>query len=156
VTGKTKPHIVIADFLAWEPMEEILGRWIQRICCRHQSFPVTLNNYSGFPLHTIYIRIEDPRPFRQLAKELKSIDEFIRSSACPPVKLVDRPWLSVAGRLAEQVYSRAMADYSQKIFHESFLASELVLLKRKHPLDTCKVVNIFRFLPAGPDCREAA
>jgi hypothetical protein len=141
-----KPHITVAVFQAGEVMEDTLIRWIQRICHGYRSFDLTLNNYSGFPPHTIYLRVQDPHPFRQLM-QLRAIDEFIRSSGCPPVNLVTRPFLSIAGGLTEQVYNKAMPEYSQKDFHDSFRVEELVLLKRTHPFDACKTVNIFRLLP---------
>ena len=96
---------------------------------------------------TIYLRVQDPHPFRQLMQQLRAIDEFIRSSGCPPVNLVTKPFLSIAGGLTEQVYNKAMPDYSRKDFHDSFRVEELVLLKRTHPYDACKTVNIFRLLP---------
>ena len=142
-----KPHITVAAFQASEVMEETLIRWIQRICNRHRSFDITLNNYSGFPPHTIYLRVQDPKPFRELMQQLRAIDDFIRSSGCPPVNLVNRPYLSIAGGLTEQVYNKAMPDYSRKTFHGAFEVQELVLLKREHSFDPCKTVNIFRLLP---------
>lgn len=142
-----KPHITVAAFQAGEPMEDTLIRWIQRICNRHKSFDITLNNYSGFPPHTIYLRVQDPQPFRELMQQLRAIDDFIRSSGCPPVNLINRPYLSIAGGLTEQVYNRAMPEYSRKDFHDSFHVKEMVLLKREHSFDACKTVNIFRLLP---------
>ena len=145
--SRNRPHITVAAFQASEQMEETLIRWIQRICRRHEGFPITLNNYSGFPPHTIYLRVQDPQPFRLLMQQLRAIDDFIRSSGCPPVNLISRPYLSIAGGLTEQVYTRAMADYSQKTFHESFQVEELVLLKREHSFDACRTVNLFRLSP---------
>jgi 2'-5' RNA ligase len=142
-----KPHITVAAFQAGEPMEDTLIRWIQRICSQYKSFDITLNNYSGFPPHTIYLRVQDPQPFRELMQQLKVIDDFIRSSGCPPVNLINRPYLSIAGGLTEQVYNKAMPEYSRKDFHDSFHVKEMVLLKREHSFDACKTVNIFRLLP---------
>lgn len=146
-TVRNKPHITIAAFQAEEPMEDTLIRWMHRICNRQKSFDITLNNYSGFPPHTIYLRVQDPQPFRELIQQLGAIDDFIRSSGCPPVNLIRRPFLSIAGGLTEQVYNRAMPEYSRRDFHESFQVQELVLLKRVHSFDACKTVNIFRLIP---------
>jgi len=146
---RTQPHITVANFLASEAMEPTIIKWMQRICGAQQSFTITLNNYSGFPLHTIYLRVQDPLPFQQLAKQLKTVDDFIRASACPPVKLMTRPHLSIARKLPEQVYNKAMADYAQKTFHESFMLDELLLLRRQHQFDPCKTIQIFRLRPAG-------
>ncbi len=168
MTVRNKPHITVAAFQAGEIMEETLIRWVQRICNSYKSFELTLNNYSGFPPHTlkpaeperakftservsgtIYLRIQDPHPFRQLMQQLRSIDEFFRSSGCPPANLVSRPFLSIAGGLTEQVYNKAMPEYSRRTFHDSFQVDELVLLKRTHSFDACKTVNIFRLQPGN-------
>ena len=147
IAVKTKPHITLANFMAREEMEETLIRWIERVSSRQRSFPVTLNNYSGFPEHTIYLRVQDHLPFQQLAGQLKVIDSYVRSNGCPIVKLSYHPHLSIARRLPGDVYEKALVDYSQKMFCESFTVQELVLLRRAHQFDSCKVVNIFRLLP---------
>ncbi len=146
-----KPHIKVAGFRAQEVMEETLIRWIERICRLREGFVVTLNNYSGFPPHTIYLRILDPVPFIRLGKELRAVDELIRSSWCPPANLVAKPYLGIATRLPEQVYLRAMPEYSRKTFHASFMVNELLLLQKDRLSGACKTINIFR-LPL-PDNR---
>ena len=151
MTVRNKPHITVAAFQAGEIMEDTLIRWVQRICNNYKCFELTLNNYSGFPPHTIYLRVQDPHPFRQLMQQLRTIDEFIRSSGCPPANLITRPFLSIAGGLTEQLYNKAMPEYSRKTFHDSFRVDELVLLKRTHSFDACKTVNIFRLQPETPD-----
>jgi len=151
IAANTQPHITVANFLASEAMEPTIIKWMQRICGAQQSFTVTLNNYSGFPPHTIYLRIQDPQPFQQLANQLKTVDDFIRASACPPARLITKPHLSIARKLPEPVYNKAMADYAQKTFHESFMLDELLLLRRQHQFDKCKTIQIFRLRPAGND-----
>jgi 2'-5' RNA ligase len=141
------PYITVAHFLAREAMEETLIRWIHRICSQQQGFEVTLNNYSGVPPHSIYVRVQDPLPFQQLAKQLAPVDDFLRSSSCPPAKMPGKPHINIAGRLPEQVYMKAMQAYSEKMFHEKFVAQELLLLRRADPFDACKTLNVFRFQP---------
>lgn len=142
------PYIMVANFLAREAMEDTLLRWLQRICNRQQGFEIMLNNYSGIPPYSIYIRVQDPQPFQQIAQQLKPVNDYICASGCPPVKAMGRPRINIAARLSEQVYMKAMPEYSAKTFNEKFMAQELLLLKRAHPFDACKKVNVFRFLPA--------
>jgi 2'-5' RNA ligase len=147
IAAKTKPHITIANFVAREAMEETILRYTQRICSQQQSFNVFLNNYSGFPPHTVYLRVQNPQPFKRLAKELKAVSNYISSCSCPPAKLIGNPHLTIARRVPETLYLKAMMDYSQKTFHETFMVNELVLLRRSHQFDTCKVVHVFRLQP---------
>jgi 2'-5' RNA ligase len=145
--ARNKPHITLAAFQAGEETEDTVIRWIRRICHQQKAFDIALNNYSGIPPHTIYLRVQDPQPLRELMQQLRAIDEFIRSSGWPPVNLTGRPYLSIAGGLTEKVYNKAMPDYSRKTFHGIFRVDELVLLKRRHSFDPCKTVNVFRLSP---------
>jgi 2'-5' RNA ligase len=146
LANQTKPHITIANFLAKEEMEVTLIRWIQNVCNLHNSFTVTLNNYSGFPPHTIYLRIQNVEPFKKLANALKILDSFIQSNDCPPLELVSKPHLTIARQLPEFVYETAIKDYAQKIFHESFKVEKLILLKRDAYMK-CHLINTFILPP---------
>jgi 2'-5' RNA ligase len=146
VAIKTMPHITVADFLSWERMEETIIRYLHRIISMHKSFTATLNNFSGFPEHTIYARVQEHQPFKQLAAALKIIDQYIRGNGCPPAKLITHPHVTIARRLRQPVYEKAIFDYSQKTFHASFEVNELVLLKRRNQFDKCKQVSVFKLL----------
>ncbi|MFN3930073.1 MAG: type VII toxin-antitoxin system MntA family adenylyltransferase antitoxin, partial [Thermoflexus sp.] len=56
--------IRVSDF-----MEETIIRYMHRICSRQHVFEVALNNYSGYPPHSIYLRVQDHHPFRQLVSQ---------------------------------------------------------------------------------------
>ncbi len=140
---KTKPHITVSNFLAKETMEETIIRWMQRIISTQQSFSVSLNNYSGFPPHTVYLRVQDHQPFKQLATALKVVDQYVRGNDCPPMKLSTHPHLSVARKLPENIYEKAIMEYAPKTFHASFEVKQLILLKRKHQFDACKQISVF-------------
>lgn len=145
--AKTKPYITLAQFVAHEAMEETVVRYTQRVCSQRLSFEVALNNYSGLPPHTVYLRVQNPQPFRQFAKELKVISDYVASCSCPRVRLVTNPHLSIATGLPETIYLKAMMDYSQRTFHETFMVNELVLLRKSSLYDTCKAVHVFRLQP---------
>lgn len=140
-------QIIIAKFAVRHGMEDTLMRWIQRICSNHRSFVVTLNNYSGHPPHTIYLRIQDQWPIQQLLRQLRPVEDYIRSSACPPPVMMMRPYLDIAGHLPQTIYEKAMPDFSRRSFHHSFLANDLLLVKSSPYEATNKTVNVFRFLP---------
>lgn len=147
-TFPARAWITVANFQARESMEETLLRWMRRICSNLQTFTVTLNNYSGFPPDTIYIRVQNESPFKKLAKELRVIDSYVSSCSCPAIKLAAKPHVNIAHSLSEEVYFRALIEYSHKSFHESFMVNELLLLRRKNKFDVCKTINVFGLPPA--------
>jgi 2'-5' RNA ligase len=140
---RTKPHITIANFLAKEEMEQTLLRWIQRVCDNQSRFVTMLNNFSGFPAHTIYLRVQNHQPYKELAKGLKSIEQYVRSNDCPPVHLVSTPHLTIARHLSEEVYEKAIKDFSQRLFHASFSVDNLLLIKRRHQREAFQHVTLF-------------
>ena len=110
------------------------------------SFKATaLNN------KTIYIRVQDHKPFKRLAKDLGVIDEYVQSNDCPKARISDKPHLTIARRLPAEVYEKAMMDYSQKIFHDFFPVRQLVLLRRDNEFGKYKTVNVFSLLPPDPN-----
>jgi 2'-5' RNA ligase len=146
VAIKTKPHITVANFLATEQMEETIIRWMHRVISTNNSFNVTIDEYGAFRPHTIYLKIRDHQPFKQLATGLKVIDQYIQSYGCPKMKLVDNAHLTIARRLDALTYEQAVKLYAEKTFHASFDVKELVLLRRRDQFDSCRQVNVFRLL----------
>jgi 2'-5' RNA ligase len=144
---RSKPHIPIASFLAKEVMEITLNRWIQNVCNLHHGFDVTLNNYSSFPPHTIYLRILDPLPLRKLANQLKIIDAFIQTNDLPNAWLATTPYVAVASKLPEHVHDMAIKEYAQRCFCETFRVEKIVLLKRSWEGAKYELVNTFTLAP---------
>ena len=146
---KTPPYITLASFQAREAMEETLVRYMQRVFMQQQSFEVALNNYSGFPLHTIFLRVQNQQPLKQLVKQLHVVDNYIDSCSCSPIKPATNPQVVIANDLPEAVYLQAIFEYSQRTFHETFIVNELVLLRRNNEYDAGKSINIFGLRPAA-------
>ena len=146
IATKTLPHITIANFLAKDMMEDTICRWLQGICSQEYSFTVALNNFSGFPAHAIFIRVQNPQPFRVLANRLKVLDDLLKMNECPPLQLVTKPHMTIARRLPEEIYNEAIKEYAQRSFHEVFTVDKLVLLKRDSRYKKWEHVNYF-YLP---------
>ena len=145
IAKKTLPHITVANFLARETMEDTLIKWANKIISSQYSFDVMLNNFSGFTTsQTIYARVQNHEPFKQLASSLKTIDDYVRSNGFPRAKLIGHPHMTIARRLQPAVYEKALKDYSQKTFNASFTVNELTLVKRLNQYDTCKQVAVFK------------
>lgn len=143
---KSPPHITVGSFLAKEEMEDTLVRYLHRIAGTLKRFGVALNNFSGFPPHTVYARVQDQQPFKQLAAALEPVERYISSNGCPPVKFSTHPHMAIARRLNPGTYEQAMFTFSQRSFYAAFTVQELVLLKRRTSFDAARQVSVFRLL----------
>jgi len=79
VTRLGAGSLTLAHFWAREDMEETLIRWMHRIISAQKSFRVTLQS----PAEESVVRISDRQPLQQLARELKIVDDYVRSYGCP-------------------------------------------------------------------------
>jgi hypothetical protein len=151
---QTRPQVTISNFLAWDHMENTIIRWLQNIAREQKSFRVFLNNYSGFPSHSVYIRIQDSEGLRDLNYRLKAIAPYIKESRWPAARFMHYPNISLAPQLSAELYESAIRDYSGKDFNASFDVTELVLLRRQHPFDKCKQVGVFRMQPVSEQLNQ--
>ncbi len=150
IAKKTLPHITVANFLAKETMEGTLIKWMHKIISSQQSFDVMINNFSGFPSSkTVYARIQNHEPFKQLATSLKTINTYINDNGFPNARLINHPHMTIARSLQQNVYEKAIMDYSRKTFNASFMVDELILLKRVNQYDKCKQVSVFKLSEPG-------
>ena len=147
IAVKTQPHITVANLLVKEQMEDLLCRYIQNVCNLQYSFIVALNNFSGFPHHAVFIRVQNPKPFAHLTDDLKKLDSLLQPNGCPPLQLVSKPHMKIARQLEKNVYERAIAEYARRSFYEIFTLSKLTLLKRESRYKKWQTVTNF-YLPA--------
>jgi len=145
-----RPQIVLASFVSSQELEETLIRWLYRISSQQDSFLVTLNNYSGFLTHTIYLRILDHRPFQNLLTQLKAIEPYVLANGGHNLKFM-WPHISIARQLEPEVFHKAMRAYSEKTFSESFIAGKLVLLRRDQATGNDQAVCVFKLRPGQND-----
>lgn len=129
VTRLGAGSLTLAHFWAREDMEETLIRWMHRIISAQKSFRVTLQS----PAEESVVRISDRQPLQHLARELKIVDDYVRSYGCPDMKLITNPSLPAG---------------TCDALPASFEITELVLVRRKHAFDTSRQVNVFGLRPA--------
>jgi hypothetical protein len=136
-------QLTLAAFQARPEMEPTLLRWLHRIVASQKAFTAELNNYSGFPPHMIYLRVQDHTPFQQFIRQLQVIDQYIRSDDAPPMQFVQRPHLPVAEHIVPEFYQQALSLYAQQDFHASCAIKELVVLRRAHAFDAYQCIQLF-------------
>ena len=136
------PSITLACFMAREEMEDMVMRWLNRICNIQHSFMVTLNNFSAVPPQTIYIRVQDTTPFLQLASQLRLLDDFSRPADGRKWRIFDKPFIKL-GSLPEHAEQQQWFTYTHQVFHAAFMARKILLVKRE--TNNWKTLSVFPF-----------
>lgn len=138
-----KPYITLVSFDAYEHLEPIIARWMQRICSLLQSIQIEINNYGITPNGEMHYRIQDASAFNQFYKSFEVINSYLQDSGLPSAILNKQPKLIIA----EQVQSMpAMLEFSAKEIHESMNVNGFWLIKKSWGNPDEKL-NVFSLIP---------
>ena len=145
----SQPGLLVAAFYAHEEMESTLLRWLNRVIGQQESFPVLFNNYSSMPGYPIYLRVQDPAPFRNLAENLRVIDAWLKGNDCPALTLFHHPRLSLVDSLGSAKAMEILLEFSGRCFRADMELEELELTCRPAGEEVSRVVCRFKLLPRG-------
>jgi hypothetical protein len=135
-------ELILASFQAKEEMEETMLRWLYRVVCQENEFIILFNNYGSTPGFPLYVRVQDPTLFRQLANSLKIINGLLEGNECPPVRIAALPRLMLSNRLDEQTEMEVLLDFSARSFRAEMSVKEILLVKNEQ-----EIVSRLRLLP---------
>lgn len=130
VLESNKLCIAIAGFEATARLEDTLSRWTQRICSQAGSFSLEFNNFGGKPPHTLYLRIQDMTPIRELVSGLRKLDLYLTGNGQAPVAPAARYFLPVwegvpAQKFENLLYRLGRAEFKLKVPVQSLLLQKL-------------------------------
>lgn len=124
-----KPALTVAEFCAYEGMEQNLFERVQQLVARTPAFTINLENFSSHSSHTIFIRVANRSAFYELAKELKVVRSLTKSLA-QDSGFIPEPYVEIAQKLKPFQFIRIWMDCEARKFTASFTASSILVLKR--------------------------
>ena len=144
MAGEWCACLQIASFQANEMMEDILARWIEKICYQLPAQRILLNNYGSDFNNSVYLRVQDASPLLDLNARLRIIDEYISVNDCPPMRFPGRYGIVIFSGLRSGVFESAVSFYSRKEFNAEMSLKKLALLRKSHGEDVFRTRNYFR------------
>ncbi|MCU0403733.1 MAG: hypothetical protein MUE99_04230 [Chitinophagaceae bacterium] len=83
-------ELELARFEGSERLEDTLSRWTQRICSQHDPLVLEVNNFGGIPPVTVYARVLNPGPIKEMVAELRKLDLYLTGNGNPPLEAANR------------------------------------------------------------------
>ena len=122
---KPPVHItLVPPFKLKTAMEKQLIQKLKSLC-HFDPFIQKLEDFDGFPEHTVFIRALKNTGISTLYKKLKAgLKPYVEGSRNP-----FHPHLTIAYRDAKEAYPQIMEQYQNRRFREEFLAAHFTLLK---------------------------
>ena len=139
-----RPHISLVSFMAVKQMETTITLQLQQVAMAAKPFTVVLRDYDGYPMHAVFIQIDNQQKVLDLIKNLKSARRLMKAGGDEPHFLLD-PQMVLAGRLENDTYIRIMKEYQHKKFAADFVADAFLLLRRNDDEKRYELVKRFEF-----------
>jgi 2'-5' RNA ligase len=136
-----KPHISIVRFLQYEMKEQQIHNKLKMLAMALPAFKVDLDGFASYPTHTLYIKVQTQEPVKAIAKKLKEAQSLMTIDKENKPHFLNEPHIAIARKLLPWQYEKSWAEYKEQHFHASFMAEQLLLLKRKNGHKSWQIID---------------
>lgn len=150
-----RSNVLLARWEAWDMQEDRLMRHLQILGMEQYPFQVHLENFSGFPSHTIYIPVTSREPITKLVAKVRKHKRLMQSPG-KDAYFISEPALALFKGLTAGQYEQTMPAFEARQFHASFVADGMLLLKKKAGSQAFQIVKRFAFEHLAVTARQGA
>jgi len=140
-----QPNITLLTFSQLQLMEERFKNRLQTIASSLPTFKIELKDFGNYPSHTIYLQVETKTPLQIINKQLKTARALLRTKEHTP-HFLDAFFITIAKKLLPWQYEKAWTEYNQKHFTATFIAKNMLLLRRSEGAKLYNIIASFDFL----------
>lgn len=124
------PQIYVSTFLQYEMEEKKIINRITQIAKQIQPMQIVFEGYQSHPSHSIFINVKTKTEIRELSTALKNMRDAITINKWNKPWFVDEPEIAIAKKLLPYQYEKGWLEMQHQHFSGSFIAYEMVLLKK--------------------------
>ena len=137
------PNITLVKFTQYEVAEPRVMNRIRMIAMGLPAFKIDLANFGSLPSHTIYFEITNKATVTGLVKPFKQVQQLLTLNKDHKPFFNADPFIALGRQLLPWQYEKGWLEYSNRHFSASFIARELLLLKRPEGLKAYSPCNRF-------------
>jgi 2'-5' RNA ligase len=142
----SRPHIALVRFTQLEMMEDRIVNRLKVIGMGFQPFKVALKDYGSFPSHTIHINVTTKVPVHNLVREIRDAQRLMKLDNEHKPHFIDEPFIVIGRRLLPWQYEKGWLEFSHRQFTGSFIADNMLLLKRRLGDKSWQIAQRFEFM----------
>lgn len=141
-----KPHITLVSFTQYAMREPQLLHRLKTILAANPSFILELTNFGSLPTHTIYFQISTQVQLVELVKAMRPLQRLMKMDADHKPHFITEPYLTLARKLLPWQYEKGWLEYSHTPFSGRFVATEVLLLRKKQGAKKYEAIQGFGLL----------
>lgn len=145
LSTRGKAHLALARFSQLEGMEEKIINKLKLVAMSWHPFKVELKNFGSLPSHSVFINVPTKEPVKELVRQIRPWQRLLKLDNDHKPHFIDDPHIIIASRLIPWQYEKAWLEYSNKHFTGRFIASGMLLLKRRKGEKAWQIAHSFEF-----------
>jgi 2'-5' RNA ligase len=142
----SKPNIALVRFTQLEMMEERIINRLKVIGMGFQPFKVALKDYGSFPSHTIFVNVTTKIPVQNLVREIRDAQRLMKLDNEHKPHFIDEPFIVIGRKLVPWQFEKGWLEFSHRQFTGSFIADNMLLLKRRLGDRSWMIAQRFEFM----------
>ena len=149
--ARLTPHLTMINFLQRESMEFRIINCFDKFTQYIDPFPIELDGFGEFPHHSIYVNLSSAEPVVNLVKDMRSkFQRILKISDFLKPTFTTKPHLTIARGMTEEQHQTVWPIYKKEEFNESFIADEMILIKREVDPFTLKAIGKYKVVHHFP------
>ncbi len=140
VVAGGNPFIYLATFSQHQSREEQMIDALNRVALGFMPFKMHLKNFGQLEKSEIFIKVEEQETLNYLIGQVKSVENYLTAA-----RFNDLPRITLAQRLQPWQFEKSWPEYSHKQLSATFLAGQMLLLKRMEGFRSWQVLKHMAF-----------
>ncbi|MEO7049257.1 MAG: hypothetical protein ABI091_28395 [Ferruginibacter sp.] len=141
------PQLLLAKFTQIKAVEERLLNRLKIVAMGHHAVKVELKDFGSFPSHMIFINVTSKGPITELVKKIRQdTQRLMKLDADHKPHFMTDANIILGAKLKPWQYENAWNEYSHHHFTGRFIASKMLLLRKKPDEYKYKPLENFDFM----------
>ena len=141
-----RPQIILVSFKQVQVHEEKIINRLRMVGMGFRPLKIELKDFGSFPSHTIFINVVTKNSIDELMKKIKEqAQRLLKMDSVNRPNFMSQPHLTIVRKLKPWQYEQGWLELSHHHFSENFIATKMMLLRKKSDEKKFTAIETFEF-----------
>jgi 2'-5' RNA ligase len=140
------PQLILATFKQIQSFESRIINRLKIVSMAYHPIKIELKDFGSFPSHTIFIQVTSRNGIIELVKKIREESQrLMKLDAQNKPHFINDAHITIARKLKPWQFESGWLEYSHQHFTGKFIASKMILLRKKDGEFKFKPIENFEF-----------
>ncbi|MDF3076644.1 MAG: hypothetical protein K0S09_533 [Sphingobacteriaceae bacterium] len=141
----SKPHVTLFNFIQSGGSGDRVANHLERLLNSFSPMVVNMNGFGQFNSHTLFVNVDSRDPIAEIVKNIRSrFGRLLKGyDKLSPIYTL-KPHITIAKQMSKEQHAAAWAEWKEKDFTDTFVADQIILLRRQVSIDEQRKCENFK------------